>query len=218
MPRRMNRKFKPSRKWKNAVKRVVNSQSETKIKGNVETHLAVSSAAAAVIEDDLSLVAQGDLDTQRIGNDLRAFGLSLKYQLINNSATPSYTRVLVLQCGKDEFDAITDLILVDPDNEPSAPAAGVLSDIDAGLNKRVINRVLFDKVHYLSGTDDAMGRIHARVSKLLKFNHNVKYTATTGDNEDHNLRMWIMARDANTNGGTVITEANITTKYFYKDM
>ena len=217
--RRQNKKmFKPTRRWTNAVNRVISKNTETKVKGLQQSETSVSSAAAAVIVNDISLVLQGDDDRQRIGDDIQAFGCLIKYMLINNSTTPSYTRVLLLQCEKDEFDAITDLILVDPDNEPVAPSAGNLLDINAGLNKRAINRVLHDKVYYLSGTDDAQGRINARFSKLFKFKHNVKYTTgSSSDNENHNLRLWFMTRDANADTLTVVTEFHMESKYYYKD-
>ncbi len=220
MPKQRGKKgmFKPTRRWTNAVNRVISKNQETKVKGLQTSETSVSSAAAAVIVDDMSLVLQGDDDRQRIGDDIQAFGLHLKYMLINNSTGPAYCRVIVLQAEKDEFDAITDLLLVDPDNEPIAPSAGNLLDINAGLNKRAISRVMYDKVHFLNGTDDGQGRIAARVSKLFKFKHNVKYTTgSSSENENHNLRLWFINRDANADAATVITEFHMESKYYYKD-
>lgn len=210
--------LKPSRKWRNAVKRVISSSQETKVKGTVVSEFSISSAAAAVIQDDLSLVLQGDDDRQRIGDDIKAFGLMVKYMLINNSTNPSYTRVILTQCDKDEFDAITDLLLVDPDNEPTAPAAGNLLDINAPLNKRAIKRVLYDRVHKMNATDGGQGNITVRVQKLFKFNHKVRFTTgSSSDSEEHNLRLWFMCRGANADAETVIAECHLDTRYYYKD-
>ncbi len=212
-------KFNPSRKWKNAVKRVVSSQSETKKLGTEVSETSVSSAVAAVIFDDLSLVAQGDDDRQRIGDDIRAFGLKLQYYLINNSTNPSYCRVLLVQAENQEFDAITDLLLTDPDNEPAAPSAGSILDIHRDVNKRQV-KVLYERIHKLNATDQGLGNISVRVNKLIKFNHNVKFTSGTAgtESENHNLRLWCINRGMNQDAETVICECTLDTKYYYKDM
>ncbi len=211
--------FKPSRKWTNAVKRVVNRESETKIlAAESSSEFSITSTTILAIKN-LNRIGPGTESFQMVGQQARGFGMRLVVTLSNTTTPDSWVRLCVISCKEGEFTATTDKYLINNSNLPLAPLANNLTNIVNRLNKNEFN-VLLDKTIRVAGTGATEGGESRIIRKFLKFNHHLQapgVPATASDFDDHNLRLIVMPVD--TKFDTEVTiEYTYGTSYYYKDV
>ncbi len=211
--------FKPSRKWTNAVKRVVNKESETKLVAFESTNNSTISSTTIVSISNLNRMAPGSASNEMIGQHARGFGLRLVVTLANTTTPDAWVRVCVISAKEDEFDATTDLYLIDNSNIPKALQANDLNTIVNRLNKNEYN-VLLDKTIKVAGTGATEGGETRILRKFLKFNHHLiapGVVAAASDFDNHNLRLLLMPVDTRFNTEVTI-EFTFGSTYYYKDI
>ncbi len=216
MPNRKHKpSFKPSRKWTNAVRRVVSRESETKMlptsKG--ETTLATS---ALVGITDVSTIIPGTESNARVGQEIKGFGLNLKLLVASASTQDCFIRIAVVSCDEDQFTSTSDEWVIDTSNLPRALMADNNLNIMYRLNK-LQYKILYERLVKVSGSASTDAQEYKIIHKFIKFNHRRWFNAGTGDSKSNNLRLIVIPIDAAFDAATSI-EYTAFTQYFYKDM
>ncbi len=217
MPRQKKGQFKPTRKWTNAVKKVLSRQAETKKFSNEVEEVSVSTATLATITN-LNSMEQGLESDMRIGDEIRGFGLRIKAIFTANAAQNLFIRMAVIDADEDTFDANNDSFWLNPaNNQPESLNPNVLNIIYQDYNKLQF-KVLWQKVIHLAGTGSVEARDVRMLSKFIKFNHKVIYNATgVTDAKTHNLRFLLHVVDANGDTASSV-ERTLITSYYYQDI
>ncbi len=214
MPRQRQPKFKPTRKWTNAVKRVISRQTETKV-FHIESEETALTSTTKVAIHTLNNIVQGVLNDDRVGNMVKGFGLHLRMALSNSTAVNTWVRIIVIDATANEYDAVTDNFLYKAGSSTSI-GSNELANIYMGLNKSGFG-VLMDKTIKLNGTASVEGGEVKFFKKFLKFNHKVQWdSSATEDAHNHNLRLIINPNDALGDTETTI-EYSFGTDYYYHD-
>ncbi len=216
MPRtKRNKKFRPTRKWTNAVKKVIGRQLETKSHNAEVEEVSISTATVATITT-LNTVTQGNGSDERIGDVIRGFGLMLKLIYTATSAQDTFIRMLVIDADEDTFDANNDQFWLNPANNfAESLAANSLQQIYQDYNKKQV-KVLWDKVIKLAGTSSVEATSVRFIKKFLKFNHKIEYNASSGESRHHNLRLIIHCVDSSGDTASTIERAMVS-HYYYTD-
>lgn len=185
MPRRVIRVNvdgrKPSKKLAtvSTVKRLIRNQQETHHHNEAGTGTECNTTGAFI---NISDIAQGDNDTDRVGDQICLKSVFGNYSLIaGSSGTLSVVRLIMFQWRMDngaEAPALND-ILFDTTNVP------YLSNTVVDCSKF---KVLYDKMHYVGPVGGDVNMIARRFS-LRNFNKKLQYTAggTNGKNQIYML-------------------------------
>lgn len=206
-----------------ATTKALMKQSETKFKANELDAQAIGPDDACYVFNDLSSIAQGIDNEQRIGDRIVGTGIQLKYMFECTSANPiNYlVRMMLISCREGEFDATTDNFLVNTSNEPLAPVANDNMDVVRSLNRKEY-KVLLDRNFSISSQTTSTGNgVGIRYgTKFFKFKHNRAFKSDANStSEEDNLRLIIIVRDV---GGSSVAAGNdialtINSRYYYKD-
>lgn len=203
--------------------RSVMRRSETKFKATELDAQAIGPDDACYIFDNISDIAQGIDNEQRIGDRLLGTGLQLKYMFEsdNINGVNYLVRMVLLSAEFDEFDATTDEFLVNSSNEPLACTGNDNMDVLRSLNRKGY-KVLWDKNLSIQGVSSSGGNVPGvrYGTKFFKFKHNRLFDKDTAtDSQDNNLRLLVIVRDAG--GATIAADQDIkltiNTRYYYKD-
>jgi len=199
------------------IKNVMRRQAETKFIGTNALEESVSSAVKAVIHNDISQIAGGSANTERVGDKISPFGVWLSYILHNNSAVPVYVRVILVEVNDGAFTSIDSSWLMDANGDPQGLTADRLSDINFTLNKHEF-KVLYDKKHRVAGLGDGTGIETVMKSHLCKLRGSrVFQDATAADSKSRNVRLLTICRGADNDTTPNVVEMTYSTKYYYKD-
>ncbi len=217
MPR--NKSFKPSRKWSNAVRRVINKQTEVKMKATNSGPTAVLSLTPGIVIP-LNRIADGASDGERIGTKIKGIGLKMTLVLQSKEVEDLLVRIIVLSCDDGEFTAITDKFLLNGSNVPAAPLTALgnqFQNIIFALNRKQY-KVLYHRIVKLAGTGSTEAAEAKIIRKFIKFNHSVQFPDTTAiDANRNNLRYVCIPVDAKFDAETSV-ESTLHTMYYYTDL
>ncbi len=214
MPRHRKNQFKPSRKWTNAVRKVISRQTETKVFHQESEETALTSTTKVAIHT-LNNIIIGANNDDRVGNMVKGFGLHLRMALSNVSSPNCWVRVIIIDATANEYDAVSDNYIF-KNGASTSLGTNELANIYMGLNKSGFG-VLLDRTIKLNGTASVEGGEVKFFKKFLKFNHKVQWDSTaTEDAHNHNLRILINPNDALGDTETTI-EYSFGTDYYYHD-
>lgn len=221
--RKRTRKYGSRKKIKKAVKKAVKSAlsrySETK-KFPIEVTESTSLASSATcLVDEVSQVAVGTNDTDRIGSKISPTGFYWNYVLHNNSAVPVYVRMIVYLANGGKFTANTDSFRLSGSTlNPAVFVAENLRDITAMLNKHDL-KIIYDKTHRVAGLGDGTGveTVHRKLFRKLK-GHRRFDSAEDPDSTRNNLRIVMLVRCADNDTTAAVCEVTYNTIYYYKDL
>lgn len=213
----MKKKVKLTRQ---VARNVLRSTLETKCHNVLQDGVALTSATAAFIYNDLTRVPQGIGDHQRIGDKISGFRLSLKWMFAATTALPQGTgfiRLVLFAAEKDYFDAASDNFILDTSNNPTALSAGNLDDIVAPLNKKDMS-VFLDKVYQFGATDSGSRDKQKTGVMSPKLNMTFQYDSnTTEDARKNNMRLLVFIRTS-TAASTCLGNLTFRSRFFYKDV
>jgi len=208
---------KTSKNLVRTIAKVLKGKAETKFIGTQALEESVSSAVQAVIHTDISQIAGGSGNTERVGDKISPYGVWLSYILHNNSAIPIYVRVIMVEANDGAFTTIGSNWLMDQAGDPQALTAERLSDINFTLNKHEF-KVLYDKVHRIAGLGDGTGIETIMRKRLVKLRGNRTFQdASSADSKNRNVRLLTIARGADNDTTANVVEMTFSTKYYYKD-
>ncbi len=213
------RKFKPSRKWSNAVRRVINKQAEVKVKPTNSGPTTVASLTPGIVIN-LNQVGSGTSDLTRVGTKIKGIGLKMTLVLQSKEVEDLLVRIVILSCESGEFTAITDKFLLSGTNVPIAPNGTLgnqFQNIIFALNRKQY-KVLYHRIVKLAGTGSTEAAEAKVIRKFIKFNHTVQYEdTTTTDSDKNNLRYLCIPVDAKFDAETSV-ESTLHTMYYYTDL
>ncbi len=208
------KQFKPTRKWTNAVRKVISKQTETKAFLITADEVNLTTTTGSALHT-LNNIVIGTGNEDRVGVQVKGFGLALRMALSNLSTSNVYVRLIVIGANNNEFDAITDGFLWQGNSSQSF-SANNLRNIYQQLNKRGFS-VHLNQVIRLNGTASVEGGEVRFVKRFLKFNHKIQWdTISTGDATSHNMRLIIVPVDALGDTASTI-EYSFSTTYYYQD-
>ncbi len=219
MPARQRKQKKIPRNLQTYVKKQIGKAHMTKIfQVDDEENSLASTVKAQVVE--LSQMSLGQGDNDRLGGEIRAFGIHLNYIILSSGVSvtiPQYVRVVLISCNEDDFTAITDLFIQGSAGNPTALTANKLIDIISPLNVEQFN-ILYDRTHKLEGQAEGMGQSSVKVKKYIKINHNRRFNGEgVGDTKNNNLRWLIFNREIDNDTNTVTCEWSLFSRYYFKD-
>lgn len=199
------------------INKVIRRKAETKFIGTQALEESVNSNVQAVIHSDISQIASGTTNSERIGDKISPFGIWLSYILHNNSAVPIYCRVVLAEVNDGAFTSIGSNWLMDAVGDPQALTAERLSDINFTLNKHEF-KVLYDKVHRIAGLGDGTGIETIMRKKLIKLRGSRTFQdGTSADSKLRNVRLLTICRGADNDTANNVVEMTYSTKYYFKD-
>ncbi len=213
------RKFKPSRKWSNAVRRVINKQAEVKMLATNSGPTTVASLTPGIVIN-LNRVIGGTTDNARVGTKIKGIGLKMTLVLQSKEVEDLLVRIIILSCDTGEFAAITDKFLLNGSNVPAAPLTALgnqFQNIIFALNRKQY-KVLYHRIVKIAGTGSTEASEAKIIRKFIKFNHSVQYeSGSTTDADRNNLRYVCIPVDAKFDAETSV-ESTLHTMYYYTDL
>lgn len=203
---------------KQAIKRTINRNSETKKFGTQVQEASIATSSAGTIYTDLSQMAQGNTASTRIGAKINPTYMKIRYLLHNNGGVPVYVRVVLLEADAGLFDTNTEEFLMDATTQGQALVAERLSDIVFPLNVMEF-KVHYDKVHRIAGLGDGTGieTIRGEISQKLSGTMVYEDTAAS-DAKSKNLRLLLFSRCADNDTVAQTVELTYFSQLYYKDM
>lgn len=214
-----------SKQIANIARRAIHKEAETKMKSTETDAVAIGPDDACYLVNNLSTVAQGSDNENRVGDSLLQTGIQFKYYIDNRSTAGSNyaVRVVFYKADKDKFNATTDSFLVSTGNEPLAPTGNDNLDIVRSLNRKQLNSVLYDKTHIVTPIGTTYNKGTSVVFRtIFKKLHNKKVyfpNDASTETEHDNIRCLVIVRS--THGGTIVdgNDINFTlmSRFYYKD-
>lgn len=223
-----NKKSMLSRKQIASIaKRAIHREAETKMKSTETDAVAIGPDDQSYIVNTISTVAQGSDNENRIGDSILQTGVQFKYYFTmsqSSYANPVAVRIVFFKSDKDTFNATTSNFLVSTSNEPTACTANDNLDIVRSLNRKQLNRILYDKTHVIasgnSSTQKGAPVIFRTVFKKL-YNKKVYFPSDASTESEHdNIRCLVIVRDASgatATAGAADIDFTLMTRFYYKD-
>lgn len=209
------------------AKKAIYKQAETKMKSTETDAVAIGADDQSYVINTLSTVAQGSDNENRIGDSILQTGIQFKYCITMSQvsyANPVAVRVVFYKSDKDVFNSTSANFLVSTANEPVAPTANDNLDIVRSLNRKQLNRILYDKTHMIGSSNTGLQKgpvaVYRTVFKKL-YNKKVYFPNDASTESEHdNIRCLVIVRDAA--GGTATAgqadiDFTLMTRFYYKD-
>lgn len=203
---------------KSDVVSIVKSQSEKKILRIEGLEQAIISSTACFVYE-LSQIAEGTGDNERVGSKVSPVNLRMKYILHNNGAVTQYVRMAIISCNGGAFNSNAARMVINPGTgTPAQLTAEVLTNMTDDLNKQEFS-IVYDRVHRVAGLGDGTGieTIFKDVNLKIPKKKRSFESFYNPDSNHGNLRLfvWNVSADADTLAQTI--ELTFHSAYAYND-
>jgi len=176
-----------------SLKRRIAAATELKAEDVATTNATPVTMTDAGAITNLAQIGQGATVNQRVGQQIMAKRLKLRYSIYTNSSANQLARVLVVQWKKQVSDTspTTAQLL-----ENTGATQGALSDYAFSSEFKENFRVLHDKTYALSGTSNGAPNVFREAS--IPLNSRISFNGSaTSDIEKNGIWMLSISNQAN---------------------
>lgn len=206
-----------------ASQKAIMKQAETKYKATELDAEPIGPDDQCYVFSNLSNLAQGTDNEQRIGDRVIGTGLHLKYmiELPTTSATNQHylVRMILINADESEYINPSDQFIVNTAGDRISFTANDNMDVVRSLNRKKF-KVLMDKNFSLSYSQAGNGIPVRYGTKFFKFKHDRLFSLDANTSSSHNnLHLVVLCRSASgaTVGAGEDIKLTVNARYYYKD-